>query len=366
MGGKTGWIVLLFVSVRIAPCRAAEPEGAKIPILYSTDLLHPPVDPDDHYDLATLFALEEFDIRGIVLDNNGRDQQKESGRPAVDQMMHITRKRVPMAIGLRRRLQSRTDKAAEDPADLQGGVELILKALRESKEPVVVFTTGSCRDLAVAYNREPALVKAKVKAYYNNAGDGPGGSQNEYNTGLDRNAYARVFEAGLPHFWCPCYGKDGYLTFFSITSQAAVIGACAPAVQNYFVYALTRSKEEPIPFLATGPHPMPGGGRKMWCTAPMFHAAGRKIYQRGDDDYVALSPASAEKAGLAAKEVKVYEFVPFRATFDPDKTDGKGQPVLATEPNPAQPMGFVFRIRNEKYGAVLDSCIKNLLAGLGR
>ena len=44
--------------------RAAE----KVPILYSTDLHHPHMDPDDDFDLATLFPIREFDIRSIVLD----------------------------------------------------------------------------------------------------------------------------------------------------------------------------------------------------------------------------------------------------------------------------------------------------------
>lgn len=68
--------------------------AAPIPIFYSTDLLHPYDDPDDHYDLATLFALEEFDVRGIVLDLGERQAQR-SGKPALDQMMKITGRKVP-------------------------------------------------------------------------------------------------------------------------------------------------------------------------------------------------------------------------------------------------------------------------------
>ena len=45
----------------------AEP---KIPIIHSTDLFHPHVDPDDHFDLAILFAIKEFDIKGIILDSH--------------------------------------------------------------------------------------------------------------------------------------------------------------------------------------------------------------------------------------------------------------------------------------------------------
>ena len=41
---------------------------AAVPILYTTDLLHPHADPDDHFDIATLFGMPEFDIRGVVFD----------------------------------------------------------------------------------------------------------------------------------------------------------------------------------------------------------------------------------------------------------------------------------------------------------
>jgi hypothetical protein len=41
---------------------------SSVPVIYSTDLFHPPDDPDDHVDLATLFALPELDVRAIILD----------------------------------------------------------------------------------------------------------------------------------------------------------------------------------------------------------------------------------------------------------------------------------------------------------
>jgi hypothetical protein len=59
--------------------------------------------------------------------------------------------------------------------------------------------------------------------------------------------------------------------------QTAVVGGCAAEVQSYFVYCLTKSTADPLTFLATGPHPLPTGPRSMWCTAPMLHAAGRKV-----------------------------------------------------------------------------------------
>ena len=52
----------------LATFGAAGAEPSRVPILYSTDLYHPHDDPDDHFDLLTLFAIPEFDIRGIVID----------------------------------------------------------------------------------------------------------------------------------------------------------------------------------------------------------------------------------------------------------------------------------------------------------
>jgi hypothetical protein len=347
----------------------ADSAVARIPIVYSTDLFHPHADPDDHYDLACLFAMREFDIKGVILDL-GATQKERTGRPAVEQMMHVAGRRVPCAIGLAQRLRTRTDKALEEPGDFQGGVNLILAALRESQQKVTLFTTGSCRDVAAAFNREPALMKEKVRAVYFNIGRGPNEAQEECNVGYDPLSYLRLFESGLPIYWCPCFGKDGYETLYN-ADQATVVGACSPRVRNYFVYCLTRSKAEPIAFLDSGSHPLPGGPRSMWCTAPMFHAAGRAIYQRGADDFVALTPAAAEKAGLSGKQVDVFQFVPMRAVVDDraaaDKPpDAKAPMGLRVELNPAAPNGFVFRAVDKRYKQILACCLKNLLAELGR
>ena len=347
-----------------------------MPILYSTDLFHPHEDPDDHYDLACLFAMPEFDIKGVILDL-GERQAKTSGRPAVEQMMQITGRRVPVAVGLSQRLRTRDDKALDEPEQFQGAVKLILSTLRESPEKVTLFTTGSCRDVAAAFNREPALMKEKVRAVYFNIGRGPNERQDEWNVGYDPESYLRLFESGLPIYWCPCFGKDGYETLY-VADQTAVVGGCAPAVQNYFVYCLTKSKEDPIAFLKSGPHPLPKGPRNMWCTAPMLHAAGRKVYQRGPGDFVALAPAAAEKAGLAGKAVEAFHFVPMRAWLDaaPDLPAGQlpagklavpqASARLRVEVGGPQANGFVFRSSHKEFKTILPLCLKSLLVDLGR
>jgi len=322
------WAIVMVIAVLCAPVAWA---GPKVPIIHSTDLFHPHADPDDHYDLACLFAIPEFDIKGIVLDM-GAEQARHCGRPAVEQMMHISGRKVPYAIGLSRALASRADKALDQPDQFQGAVRLILSVLRNSPEKVTLFTTGSCRDVAAAFNREPELLRRKVRAVYFNIGRGPNEPQDECNVGYDPLAYLRLFESGLPLFWCPCFAKDRFETFYG-ADQTTVVGACSRPVQNYFVYCLTKSTADPIAFLQGGPHPLPTGPRAMWCTAPMFHAAGREIYERGANDFVALSPAEAKSRGLAAKRVEVFRFVPMRARLDQgDPAPGAAIP----EPKPGE------------------------------
>ena len=165
---------------------------------------------------------------------------------------------------------------------------------------------------------------------YINIGNGPGQPQNEWNVNYDPLAYQRMFEADLPLYWCPCFGADGYETLYRC-DQTTVVGACTGPVQNFFVYCLTRSQADPIEFLTAGPQPLPTGGRNMWCTAPMFHAAGRKIYRRGKNDYIALRPDAAIQAGLADQEIEVFRFVPMRATIDRVSC---AEPEQLAEPDP--------------------------------
>ncbi|MBN2024452.1 MAG: nucleoside hydrolase [Pirellulales bacterium] len=356
-------IVALTCALAAALAATSAAQTPRVPVLYSTDLFHPHNDPDDHYDLATLFALDELDIRGIVFDL-GDDPVERTGIPAVEQLMEITGKRVPFAPGIGRKLASRDDKAPDAPPESLGAVELILDTLRESKEKVAIIVVGSCRDVAVAFNREPELFRSKVKALYLNVGRGPADpKQDEWNVGLDPLAYYRLFESGLPLVWCPCFGKDGYQALY-VFQQPDVIPALPKPVQNYFVYCLTKSTADPIAFLATGPHPTPQGPRNMWSTASFFHAAGRKIHERAPGDFVVLPPEVAEKQGLSEKRVEVYTFEPIRAGLR-DGDNQAGLP-LAVEVNPPAPNGFVFRATDERYGRAMTSCLKNLLAGLGQ
>lgn len=250
-----------------------------VPIIYSTDLYHPHQDPDDHFDLVTLFALDEFDLRAIVIDL-GKTGANRPGIVPLKQIMHITGRTVPYATGLIENLKSPEDLADDRSDAEEAGVQLIIDAIGKSEQPVTVFCTGSLRDVAAAYNRAPELFRAKVARLYINAGHSGGGR--EYNVRLDPNAYVRILRSPLPVYWVPCFGSDGYFSRWSFR-QGVVLDAAPQAVQSLFVYALTKaSPETRDPIAALDEKPAASDRkriwalqRNMWCTGAFLHAAGR-------------------------------------------------------------------------------------------
>ena len=188
-------LLLLIVTARVAT--AAD----KIPIIYSTDLFQPPDDPDDHVDLATLFALDEFEILGIIVEH-GEKQATHPGPIPVRQMMQLTGRQVPCVVGLKPPLKSPEDPALEQPAEYQQGVNLLLEKLRASDRKVTIFTTGSMRDVAAAFNRDPDLVRQQVSRIYMNIGNASP-QDSEYNVDLDVHAYVRILQSGLAGLLVP-------------------------------------------------------------------------------------------------------------------------------------------------------------------
>ncbi len=250
-----------------------------VPILYTTDLYHPHEDPDDHFDLATLFAMPEFDIRAIVIDR-GEGGANRAGIVPLKQMFHITGRKVPYALGLTGNLYSDEDTARGEFMGEQAGVELILNTLRETREPITIFTTGSLRDMAAAYNREPDLFRKNVSRFYMNAGHSSG--REEWNVKLDPHAFVRILRSDLPIYWEPCFGDRGYSSYWNFV-HGEVLESCPLPLQNYFVYALTKAdpfQRDPIQSLS---RPIPEDvkeriwkmKRNMWCTGAFLHAAGR-------------------------------------------------------------------------------------------
>ncbi|MDF9830934.1 nucleoside hydrolase [Parabacteroides sp. PF5-6] len=369
------YILLIFLITSFFPIFGQE---RRIPIIYSTDLYHPPQDPDDHYDLALLACLPELEVKAVVFDQATFWRgPEEVGIAALEQMAVISGRAIPpQALGLREPLNSTSDKAQDQPEEYQKGVDLILRTLKESEQKVMMFLVGSCRDFAAAFNRAPELFREKVSSIYVNAGNGPDGLQTEWNVKLDPYAYVCLIESGLPIYWCPCFSeyrlstpqevieKKAFNTYFIIPDQTKLLEHAPLDLKNFFDYALNESTEEPIGFLKNNIPQISSTPRNMWCTAPFLHAAGRKIYH-ADDGYIAYQNNLAEQLGPRGKEVEVYTFEPISVCQEKMQTDdfmGKevAVPLFVKKEQTLAPSLQIFRYTNPAFNTIMTSIVSNL------
>jgi Inosine-uridine preferring nucleoside hydrolase len=285
-----------------------------VPVIYCTDLFHPHDDPDDHFDLATLCAMPELDIKGVVLDQ-GRKQLERPGRIPVSQMNKITGRNVPAAIGLADPLKSPDDQALDQPAQFQGAVELIIQTLRASTRPVCIAALGSVRDVVCAFNREPGLFRTNVTMVLAFIGEASDGKFQEYNVGLDPQAFVGLMRSGLPVYWVPCFDgglwqNRGHASFWR-ASQRALLEGATPEVIQYFIYALEKESAEPLAFLSRPFEPerqarLFAGTRNLWCAAVLGVMSGREVVFDGSK-WTSVLPQSNRAAAVAGQK-PLFEF----------------------------------------------------------
>ena len=286
----------------------------KIPFVHITDLYHPPQDPDDHFDLATAMALPELDLKGVILDvttkfllraPEGFDIPRDPGFIPVTQLNYLLGRSIPIAVGPREPLKHKGDSAIDRTATEQSGIALLLNILRSSSEPVVVSIVGSARVAAAAFNREPVLMRDKVKAILLNAG-ATAKTKTEWNVNLDLSAYCALWNSGLPIHWYPCATERGafdeeheYGTHWK-ASHETLLHDLSPALKAWFSYALSGSgRGDFIQALheegksADWEHLM-SAKRNLWSTASLVMAAGRTLTQTSQGWRFVSSDGSAK------------------------------------------------------------------------
>lgn len=273
--------VLAAILALFAPLESAWPASpengaaSRIPLIYCTDLFHPHEDPDDHFDLATLYAIPEFDLRGIVLDQGDRQLSRPGSIP-VAQLNSLTGRRIPTAIGLASKLRSPTDTGLDQPERFQGGVRMILETLRAATSRVDIITVGSVRDLMAAFNREPDLLGRRAGRVLVFIGEASDPEFREYNVTLDPQAYVGLMRSGLDLHWVPCFDgrpwhNAGHASLWRAT-HADLLRSAPPELVQFFIYALEKETAEPIAFLHRPVDPARRDAwfrqkRKLWCTA---------------------------------------------------------------------------------------------------
>jgi len=305
-------------------------DSKRIAVVHTTDLYHPPADPDDHVDLAMLFALEEFDVRAVLFDTDyskmkpekAGDPAREPGFVPLAQLSFLVGQSMRCAAGPGTPLKTPADPATDQPRQGQAAITMLLETLRESPDPVVVTVLGSARIVAAAFNRDPQLLRRKIRSIVVNAGSSDEGPL-EYNVQLDPKAYAQLFRSGLPVDWYPCSAKGTnpvtafnsgeHNTFWRIGHQQLLRDLRQPLL-GWFVHGFTGNMRGDIlrALREQGRGATAGltlsGNRNMWSTASLVVAAGRVLAKTPSGwrfEHPSKVPANAETELLALDPVTV-------------------------------------------------------------
>ncbi len=352
-----------------APANRPQRKNKAIPVLHVTDLFRPHMDPDDHWDLACVYALAyrgDIDLKGILIDHlSGDSGGRNPDIAAMAQMNFITGQSAAVAVGSSIPLKSRHDTQPHaSPAD-RHGVKLILDVLQDSPRPVVINILGQSRDVAIAGKEAPELFAGKCAAIYLNAGTGTptmnSQSKLEYNVTLDRFAYAAIFDLPCPICWMPCFEdmetrrqRDvrEYGTHYKFR-QEQILPHLSDMVQNYFAYMFGRYADHNWLGYLRGPKDQAllskftGMDRHMWCTGGFLHAAGYTVSRDGE-----IVPA--DKAG----DSPVF-------TFDPVEIRCTDAGVTKWERKETSKKRLMFRVKDtENYQFAMTEAMKSLLAAL--
>ncbi len=274
---------------------ASSPKPAKtISFIHTTDLYNPPQDPDDHVDLATVYALPELDVRAVILDPTRKFIGRlDPGFVPVAQLNYLTGRAVPVAAGPIDPLRSPSDAVQDRPRREQAGIGLLLDALSRCEEPAFVSVVGSARIIAAAWNREPKLLQQKVRGVLVNAGATTGKPGAEWNVDLDAHAWIALLRSGLPLLWYPCTGEHGptgldpHNTYWPVSHRRLFDGLPQP-LRAYFDYAFNRHARgdviRALSVLGSGPswEKVLADRRNMWSTASLVMAAGRVLAQTAE------------------------------------------------------------------------------------
>jgi hypothetical protein len=347
------------------PAQSSTPP-ARVPLIYCTDLFHPHDDPDDHFDLATVFAVPEFDLQCVILDQ-GEVQLKRPGNVAVAQLNHITGRKVPAFRGLGAKLRTPQDTGLDQPAQFQEGVSAILATLRQATNPVAIAAVGSMRDVAAAFNREPALFRAKVGKLMAFIGEASKQDFREWNVGLDPQAYIGLMRSGMRFYWVPCFDggemqNAGHASFWQ-AKQGDLLRDASPQLLQYFIYALEKETADPLRFLTEPVDPtrrahLFATTRNLWCTTILASLAGRELARDGEH-FVSRPPTMGSLADPTLhNDLFAFQAVTVSMTDDAVVKYGPG-------PDAHRLRRFVVHDRTN-YARGMTEATAGLLATLGR
>jgi len=304
------------------------PPAKRVPVIDVTDLYHPHQDEGDNFDIVAAFALPEIDLRAVILDctepfhqpvarNPGEGLWEDPRGPRdpgfipVWQLNYIFNRNVPCAVSPFTRMKSFSDSMHDVPGFQQQGIELILRTLKESEDPVHIMTFSSVRAVAAAYNRDPQLFKEKVALISICAG-ASGSDFLEWNVALDRKAIVCLLRSDLPIALFPDasafnqdpaqgplgngFSYDSHNTFWKLLDLHFFEGM-EPRLRRYLDFAFGRVDR--MDFLRAMDEDFPDGFNQerynspymIWETAVWIIRTGRRLVRRADGTHRIIAPA---------------------------------------------------------------------------
>ena len=335
-------------------------------IIHQTDLFHPHEDPDDHWDLACVYALAlagDIELRSILIDHPQPGHPGQPDAMGIAQMNYITGLNVSFAVGSSLPTVSRQDKQSDLKGSDENGVRMLLDTLTQSTEPVFINIVGSARDVAIAGCRAPELFQEKCAGIYLNAGTGVHRPEDdrdrEHNVKMSPAAYSAIFDIPCPLYWMPCWGNRErgntfeYGTWYKFL-QKDILEHLSDRMQKFFAFMLGRVEsvnwlkylqDEKDEVLLTEHG---NEDRNMWCTAGFFHQAGKGVTSEGE--IVDIKEGTQEESVF---------------TFDPIKIECDDMGLTKWEPCEGATNRFIFHVRDmENYEIAMTKAMRTLLKTL--
>ena len=273
-------------------------------VLLSTDLYHRHADPNDHWNLATMFALARkgwVKLDGILCDDDRALRDDGSyfhfGDPAVQavaQMNYLCGMAVPVAVGSRRRVRGEDDLHAALAGPRSAYATLVLETLQRATGPVDIHVCGSCKDVLVALRAAPELFERKARIFLN-AGTWAAQEPLEYNVSLEPWAYSQLFRAPCEVCWAPCfdvlrpggpYACSARANYY-LVRQREIVPALSDAVKNYLDFMMGPVFDQGWLSYLRGPvdeallASWTGDDREMWSTPGFLVSAGLGVAPDG-------------------------------------------------------------------------------------
>ena len=337
-------------------------------LIHITDLYHPHGDPDDHFDLAQIFALAkhgDFELCHIIIDWPAERRRGDPALCAVAQLNLLSGKDVGVTIGANiDKLRGKPELWKDADSKDVKAADKIIDILENSDEKVYITIVGGCLDTAIALARNPQVFREKCAGIILNAGSGTNTSTLEYNVNLGHVEYSAIFSAPCPIYWNPCFdnietGEGIYKTHWRFLMKD-VFSKISNELNAYFIYMLTQSTNPKYLRYLSEPSDkqlIAEWGeqiRNMWCTGSIFDIGELTVTPDGK-----LVPADS---GIQS----VYSYEPIKITCTEEGVTLWSSFEEGTDSSEVQEYPrYIFRINDEeRYASAMTNALAEILKQL--